>query len=117
MRWGGPALLTADKSLTSEGQTGTHHLFIVIYTSGKPPHHSSSFNGPPPERRATLVDPRQLLHDLDHLVHCGLTLHAATIIDLKHKWHHAVSAGCSNTDPAHMTDAHMGGESSVFRDR
>lgn len=29
-------VLTADKSMTSEGQTGTRRLFIVIYTSGKP---------------------------------------------------------------------------------
>lgn len=43
------------------------------------------------------MDPRQLLHDLNHLVHCGLTLHAAAVIDLKQRWHHAVSAGCSGT--------------------
>lgn len=32
--------------------------------------------------RSGLVDPRQLLHNLNDLVHCGLTLHAAAVIDL-----------------------------------
>lgn len=30
-----------------------------------------------------LVDPCQLLYNLNHLVHCGFTLHAAAVIDLK----------------------------------
>lgn len=29
-----------------------------------------------------LVDPRQLLHNLNDLIHCGFTFHAAAIIDL-----------------------------------
>lgn len=36
-----------------------------------------------PEWRLRLVDPRQLLHNLNDLVHCGFTLHAAAVIDLK----------------------------------
>lgn len=36
-------------------------------------------------RRAAvrLVDPRQLLHDLNDLVHGGLALHAAAVVDLE----------------------------------
>lgn len=33
--------------------------------------------------RLRLVDSRQLLHNLNDLIHCGFTLHAAPIIDLK----------------------------------
>lgn len=32
--------------------------------------------------RSRLVDPRQLLHNLNDLIHCGFTFHAAAIIDL-----------------------------------
>lgn len=32
--------------------------------------------------RLGLVDPRQLFHNLNDLVHCGFTLHAAAVIDL-----------------------------------
>lgn len=35
------------------------------------------------QRGVRLVDPRQLLHNLNDLVHCGFTLHAAAVIDLK----------------------------------
>lgn len=33
--------------------------------------------------RSRLVDPRQFLYNLNDLIHCGFTLHAAAVIDLK----------------------------------
>lgn len=42
---------------------------------------------PRPSLSVPLVDPRQLLHDLDDLVHGGLALHAAAVVDLEPRQH------------------------------
>lgn len=46
-----------------------------------------------------LVDPRQLLHDLNNLVHRSLALHPAAVIDLRHTHR-------SMWRPAQITQAH-----------
>lgn len=63
-----------------------HTLFIYNYlqickTQTVPFQRHSSSSGPS-SLSAGLVDPRQLLHYLNDLVHCGFTLHAAAVIDL-----------------------------------
>lgn len=84
---------TGDKLLKSGRWPCAHCLFIIIYISAKNQTvpFVSVFTTPrdrPLARRGSrchwkLVDPCQLLYYLNHLVHCGFTLHAAAIIDLK----------------------------------
>lgn len=86
---------TVDKSFKPEGRTCTDCLFIIIYKICKTQtvpflvviaHHSSSglaSHSARVQMAVWLVNPRQLLHDLNDLVHCGFTLHAAAVIDLK----------------------------------
>ncbi len=83
-----------DKSLKPKGRTCTHCLFIIIYKSAKHMTSSLPLPGSGTSTRLLsrgsgwswgLVDPRQLLHNLNDFVHCGFTLHAAAVIDLKHK--------------------------------
>lgn len=67
-----------------------HTLFIYNYLQKKAefasPHigpEQLSGSAGSPDDGVRLVDPCQLFHNLNNLVHCGFTLHAAAVIDLK----------------------------------
>lgn len=64
----------------------------IIYNSKQNPRRRRGFAPKAPGReprlslsacRRPLVDPRQLLHDLNDFVHGGLALHAAAVVDLE----------------------------------
>lgn len=70
--------------------TCTRSLFIIIYKKNKekkslllPTSAQNSGSAGSLDDGLKLVDPCQLFHNLNNLVHCGFTLHAAAVIDLK----------------------------------